>query len=156
MQGMLLLLTALSFAAEPIATERSSAQDYADGYALGTAHAQNVAVAEWGLYGAAGSCVGPVGCAGVLAGAMLIDPAQLRPLVGKAPVPQVELGNLPPPPSYVLHDQAWAQGYETGWDERVQRRRTAWAVVGGVAVPAMAVTAYISLVSVTLWSTNNL
>lgn len=148
---MFLLLTALSAAAE-----RSAQQDYVDGYALGTAHAQNVAVAEWGLYGAAGSCVGPVGCAGVMAGAMLMDPAEIRPLMGKAPVPQVELGNLPPTPSYVLHQEAWAMGYEAGWDERVQRRRTAWAVAGGVAVPAMAATAYLGLLSVTLWSTNNL
>ncbi len=148
---MLLLLTTLSFAAE-----RSSDQDYADGYALGTAHAQNVAVAEWGLYGAAGSCVGPIGCAGVLAGAMLVDPSEIRPLMGQAPVPQVELGNLPPPPSYVVHDDEWAVGYEAGWDERVQRRRTSWAVVGGVAVPVMAATAYVSFVGMVIWSSNNL
>lgn len=148
---MFFLLTTLALAAE-----RSADQDYADGYALGTAHAQNVAVAEWGLYGAAGSCVGPVGCVGVMAGARLVDPAQLRPLVGRAPVPQVELDNLPPPPSYVVHEGSWAQGYEAGWDERVQRRRTAWAVAGGVGAPVMAATAYVSFVGVLLWSTNNL
>lgn len=148
---MFLLLTTLASAAE-----RTSAQDYADGYALGTAHAQNVAVAEWGLYGAAGSCVGPIGCAGVVAGAMLVDPADLRPVIGNSPVPQVELDNLPASPSYVVYQEVWAQGYEAGWDARVQRRRTAWAVAGGVAVPAMAVTAYVSVVSVVLWSTNNL
>ena len=148
---MFLLLATLGTAAE-----RSPSQDYADGYALGTAHAQNVAVAEWGLYGAAGSCIGPIGCAGVLAGAMLVDPAQLRPLVGQAPVPQVALGNLPPPPTYVLHSETWAQGYEAGWDKRVQRRRTSWAVAGSVALPALAATAYVPVVGAALWSTNNL
>ncbi|MFT5583124.1 MAG: hypothetical protein ACI9VR_000702 [Cognaticolwellia sp.] len=152
---MLLLLVTLSAAAPAPVAERTSSQDYADGYALGTAHAQNVAVAEWGLYGAASSCVGPIGCVGVMAGAMLVDPSQLRPLLGKAPVPQVELGNLPPAPSYVLHSETWAQGYEAGWDKRVRRRRTSWAVAGGAALPAMAATAYFTVVGAALWSTNN-
>jgi hypothetical protein len=147
---MFLLLATLGTAAD-----RSSSQDYADGYALGTAHAQNVAVAEWGLYGFAGSCVGPIGCAGVLTGAMLADPSKLRPLMGQASVPQVELDNLPPPPTYVLHSEPWAQGYEAGWDKRVQRRRTSWAVAGGVALPVMAATTYFTVVGAVLWSTNN-
>lgn len=147
---MIALLSTLSLAATLTPADQS-AHDYADGYALGTAHAELVQVSEWALYGAAGSCIGPVGCVAVTVGAMQVDPAQIRPLRGAAPVPQVELDNLPPPPAYVVDSDSWAQGYEAGWDQRVQHRRTAWALAGGIALPVAAVTAYVGLASGIYW-----
>ncbi len=153
----LALLGTLAWSAPPTSEAPTApisdqaARDYADGYALGTTHAQNVQVGEWGAYGAAASCLGPVGCLGVTAGAMMLDPADVRPLRSSTPVPQVTLNNLPAPPPYVVDVQAWQQGYEAGWDARVQRRRTAWALAGGIAVPAAAATAYVTLVGTILW-----